>query len=193
MQKIHGGDIYRNQVKIDFSVNCNPLGIPKEVDTALHRAVSLCCKYPDIMAEKLKIAVSSAFHIREEYLVFGNGASELFLGVVHAIKPKKIMMVSPSFYGYEYAAKAVESKTIYFLLKKEQEFLPDEGLLEALSEAKTGDLLFFANPNNPTGKQVSRAYLEKLIRKCKEKGIWIVLDECFICLLYTSPSPRDCS
>ena len=100
MQKIHGGDIYRNQVKIDFSVNCNPLGIPKEVDTALHRAVSLCCKYPDIMAEKLKIAVSSTFHIREEYLVFGNGASELFLGVVHAIKPKKIMMVSPSFYGY---------------------------------------------------------------------------------------------
>ena len=26
MQAIHGGDIYRNRIQIDFSVNINPLG-----------------------------------------------------------------------------------------------------------------------------------------------------------------------
>lgn len=180
MLGIHGGDIYRNRVKMDFSVNCNPLGRPSEVDKALHRAVRLCCKYPDIAAEKLKMAVGSAFGIREECLVFGNGASELFLGIMHVVRPKKTVIVSPSFYGYEYVAKAVESEIIYFPLKKEREFLPGEDLLEVLSEVEEGDIFFFANPNNPTGRQSERGYLRELIEKCKEKGIWMVLDECFI-------------
>ena len=35
---IHGGDIYRNQVRLDFSVNVNPLGMPDGVEAALHDA-----------------------------------------------------------------------------------------------------------------------------------------------------------
>ena len=31
----HGGDIYRNQVRLDFSVNVNPLGMPESVRQAL--------------------------------------------------------------------------------------------------------------------------------------------------------------
>ncbi len=36
MKGIHGGDIYSNDVKLDFSVNVNPLGIPEAVKTALY-------------------------------------------------------------------------------------------------------------------------------------------------------------
>lgn len=36
---VHGGDIYRNQVKIDFSVNINPLGMPEAVRQELLRTV----------------------------------------------------------------------------------------------------------------------------------------------------------
>ena len=35
---IHGGDVYRNHVDIDFSINVNPLGTPECVKEALHRA-----------------------------------------------------------------------------------------------------------------------------------------------------------
>ena len=35
----HGGDIYRNQIRLDFSVNTNPLGMPDSVREALHQAV----------------------------------------------------------------------------------------------------------------------------------------------------------
>ena len=31
MTQIHGGDIYTNDIDIDFSVNINPLGIPETV------------------------------------------------------------------------------------------------------------------------------------------------------------------
>lgn len=53
----HGGDIYRNPVKLDFSVNINPLGIPERVREALTQAVSECMHYPDMEAEALLQAI----------------------------------------------------------------------------------------------------------------------------------------
>ena len=46
----HGGDIYRNQIRQDFSVNTNPLGMPDSVREALHQAVEEAEHYPDIHA-----------------------------------------------------------------------------------------------------------------------------------------------
>ena len=34
----HGGDIYRNKVNMDFSVNLNPMGTPPEVLKAMQEA-----------------------------------------------------------------------------------------------------------------------------------------------------------
>lgn len=53
MKTIHGGDIYRNTVSVDFSVNVNPLGIPDSVKQALHEAVDVVGTYPDIHVEQL--------------------------------------------------------------------------------------------------------------------------------------------
>lgn len=178
MKGIHGGDIYRNHVYIDFSVNINPLGIPDEVEAVLHKAVKRCSQYPDIVSERLKKAVSSALTVNEEYMLFGNGASELFLGIVHAVSPRKIIIPIPSFYGYEYASEAAGSDIVYYPLKGYLSYLPDDGLLELLTEEI--DILFIANPNNPTGKLMPKEYLRKLLNRCKEKDILVVLDECFI-------------
>lgn len=178
MKGIHGGDIYRNLVNIDFSVNINPLGIPDEVEKALHDAVGRCSKYPDIMVEKLKKSVSSALGVQEEYLLFGNGASELFLGIVHAIRPKKTLIPVPSFYGYKHASEAVDSDIIYYPLNENEEFLLNDKFFEILTEDI--DLIFLANPNNPTGKLMSKEYIRKLLNICKNNNIWVVLDECFI-------------
>lgn len=178
MKGIHGGDIYRNSVRVDFSVNVNPLGIPEQVKTALHEAVELSVKYPDISAEKLRLAVSRMLSIPQEYLLFGNGASEIFMAAVHAIQPGKIIIPVPSFYGYEHAASAVSAEIIYYPMKKEKQFTLDESFLEVLTE--DADLLFLANPNNPTGGLLSLKYLKKLLEHCREKHIYVILDECFI-------------
>ena len=55
---LHGGDIYRNKVEIDFSVNGNPLGVPQSVREALIRAVGQCSAYPDMETAALKEAVA---------------------------------------------------------------------------------------------------------------------------------------
>lgn len=178
MKAIHGGDIYRNQVTLDFSVNVNPLGIPGEVEAALHDAVKECGKYPDISAEKLSRAVSDMLQIPKEYLLFGNGASELFMAIMHGIRPKKTVIPVPSFYGYEYAAEAASENVWYYIMKEEAQFCLQEDFLEALTEDT--ELLFLANPNNPTGSLLQKEYLYQLLNHCRDQGIYVVLDECFI-------------
>ncbi len=100
------------------------------------------------------------------------------MGVIHAVRPKKTLIPIPSFYGYEYAAKAASGDIVFFPLKEEEEFMPKEDLFTALAEDT--DLLFLANPNNPTGKRMEKEYLKKLLKICKDREIFVVLDECFI-------------
>lgn len=178
MKGMHGGDIYRNEVKRDFSVNINPLGVPEPVKRALQAAIEKCTEYPDIQAEELKRAVAHMLQVPQEYLLFGNGASELFMAIVHAMKPQKVLIPVPSFYGYEYAAIAAESNISYYLMDSEKEFQLDEKFNAALTEDI--DLLFLANPNNPTGVLTEQETLKALLDVCKNKKIKVVLDECFI-------------
>ncbi|NLL78871.1 MAG: aminotransferase class I/II-fold pyridoxal phosphate-dependent enzyme [Clostridiales bacterium] len=177
-KEIHGGDIYRNRVEHDFSVNINPFGMPETVREALHKAVENCSAYPDSKAEQLKAAVGEMSGVPKEYLLFGNGASELFMAVIHGIHPNRIVIPVPSFYGYEYAAESVRGEILFYEMKEDNAFAMDSGIFSVLTE--NTDLLFLANPNNPTGQRMSRTCLEELLCHCREKGIYVVLDECFV-------------
>lgn len=178
MQQIHGGDIYRNRIKYDFSVNTNARGIPVPVQEALQKAVADCWKYPDIRCELLKQKIAEKEGISGDFLVCGNGASELFAAVVHALHPKKTVIPVPSFYGYEWAAGMQEQEIRFYLMKEESDYRLDEDFLFVLDEDT--ELIFLANPNNPVGNCVNSDLLERIIRRCKEKEIYVVLDECFL-------------
>lgn len=173
----HGGDIYRRRVELDFSVNINPLGMPESVRRALCAAVEKSVCYPDIRAGKLRRAAADWCGVAEEELVFGNGASELFLAVVHAVRPKKILIPVPSFYGYEHAA-AAGCETEFYPMRPEEGFRLTERILERINE--TVSLLFLANPNNPTGALVEPELMERIAAKCLACGVTLVVDECFL-------------
>lgn len=177
MSGIHGGDIYNNHVKIDFSVNTNPLGVPERVKMAMHEAVGHSNQYPDIRAAKLRLAVSRMLEAPEEYLLFGNGTSELFLAIIHGIMPKKTVIPVPSFSGYEYAARAGGGEIIFYETKEEEYFAITGELYGFLPDDV--DLIFLSNPNNPTGRLTDRELLRKLLGLCRDRGMYVVLDESF--------------
>lgn len=174
----HGGDIYRNQIRLDFSVNTNPLGMPDPVKEALHQSVEEAENYPDIRAQALSAAVAEQLQVRKEQLVFGNGASELFHAVLHAIKPSKILIPVPSFLGYEEAAKAIDCEVIFYEMKKEENFCLTDRILDVLDENIS--LVFLANPNNPVGNLVEPELIFQIVEKCRQCDITLVLDECFM-------------
>ncbi len=173
----HGGDIYNNKINLDFSVNINPLGMPKSVGDAIKNSIACVENYPDINAEKLRKKISQYHKIEFENIICGNGASELMLAIVYALMPKKIIIPVPSFLGYEHVANAIDSEVIFYEMK-DNSYKLDKDFLDAIDE--NTDMIFLANPNNPTGEYIDDNLLDSIINKCELNNVCLVLDECFM-------------
>ncbi|MDO5389038.1 MAG: hypothetical protein Q4F63_07370, partial [Clostridia bacterium] len=106
MEYLHGGDIYRNNVKYDFSVNVNPLGMPEGAYEALIKGIKNSCVYPDPYCERLRGAIEKNKGIKSEYIIMGNGAAELIYGMCQGLKIKKALIPVPTFTEYERAVKS---------------------------------------------------------------------------------------
>lgn len=174
----HGGDIYRNEVNIDFSVNINPFGMSEACKKAYLSALSSLEAYPDMEGEALTSTIRTYEGLQEEAILLGNGAAELFYGLCYALKPKKILLPVPCFSEYERAGAACGAEIVHWELKEENGFQLTENFLASLTNEI--DLLFLCNPNNPTGQIVSMDFIEKIVERCGEHGIFLCMDECFL-------------
>jgi len=174
----HGGDIYNHKNMLDFSANINMLGIPKGVVLAACEGVALSQHYPDPQCVNLRQALSEQEQIPMEQIICGNGAAELIISLVLAKRPKKALLPVPSFHEYEQALHIVDCKILHHYLKEIDSFLLQE---EFLKEIKADvDIIFLCNPNNPTGTLIEPEFMEKILRKCEEQDVLLVVDECFI-------------
>ena len=180
---MHGGDIYRNSIHFDFSVNINPLGVPDQVQWVLTEAALHANKYPDIIHEKLIKETAEKFDVIPEVVAYGNGASELIMAICHGLMPKKAMLVQPCFSGYEKCIKgaAPGCRIINHVLTEADDFEIKEDILDKIQEEKP-NLLFLTNPNNPNGRLIDPQLLDRIIEACENVGATVVLDECFISL-----------
>lgn len=183
-EQIHGGDIYRNRDVIDFSVNTNPLGPPEEVIKVLREQMNQIAHYPDMECESLCDAIGRYEQIDPSKILCGNGAAELFYAISFAVRPKKALLLAPTFSEYEKALRAVGTEVQYTVLKREEEFQVQESMLEMITSQL--DILFFCNPNNPTGLVTEPELLKKIILRCEEQQVVLVLDECFLDFLEES-------
>lgn len=177
----HGGDIYTYENYTDFSVSTNPLGLPPKVGQVLQRMAKAAERYPDVQCRRLKKAVSEAERVTEEALIFGNGAADLIFSLVYGWKPKKGLLLAPSFLEYEKALEAVGAEITIHYLREEDNFIPN---IEELEKVIAGtDIFFLCNPNNPTGVLLTEKELRQLGECCRKEECLLVVDECFIDLL----------
>lgn len=181
----HGGDIYALSREdnralediIDFSANINPLGIPQAMKEAMRGAIDKCEAYPDPQCRRLIEAITQFEKVPYSFITCGNGAADIIFRLVYAIRPKKAMLLAPTFSEYEEALRAVEAELCYYLLQEKEQFKVTEAILECMDD--TIDMLFICNPNNPTGQVTEKALLEKILKKCEKHKILLVIDECF--------------
>lgn len=184
MEYFHGGDIYTNRVELDYSTNLNPLGPPRGVVEAYLKAASRISAYPDSRCGRLRMGLSRFHGLEANGIICGNGAAELIFLIVQAVKPKRAMVMSPSFLEYRQALLAAGCQVQEFLLEEREGFsfsvssllLDLKGRVE---KEEAPDLLFLCNPNNPTGLGVEADDLLSLVEYCEEQAILCVIDECF--------------
>lgn len=178
MEYVHGGDVYTHQGLMDFSVNVNPFGPSEEVLDALEKSVREIGQYPDSQSRKLRKALAEDLKIPEKCLIFGNGAAELIFLLTQAVRPKRAVVTAPAFAEYRQALTAVDCQLIEYTLKEENGFVLKEDYLDLLTDDV--DLIFLCSPDNPTGTVIEKALLQKIQKRCVEKQILFVLDECFL-------------
>ena len=175
----HGGDIYRNKIKLDYSVNTNPFGVSEEVKSALKEAVERVGQYPDVRCEELKKYIGEKEGIEENLITCGNGAAELLYSIVLAYYPKHTVLTDLAFSEYARALSTINCETVYYPLKEEMGFQIDEAYLDFLQEKKT-NMVILCSPNNPNGAVLEKSIFQKIAEYTKEKDILLVVDECFI-------------
>ncbi len=169
-------------VRLDFSVNINPLGPPPAATAALASAFSSMQRYPEHHAEKVALALSFAHGVVAESILVGNGATEIFGWIIQSLKPASVGWVAPTYSGYAEACQAcgVPGSSL-------EHTSSDTGFQTDISALKSSEaeLLFLASPNNPTGTTLRRQDVLGLAA-AREK-MWIVVDESFIDFL---PNPE---
>ncbi len=183
MKHIHGGspEYYFKKFGIperdviDFSVNINPLGPPRIVKEIWNSIFHRICYYPEIEGKGVKEFYKRRFDIPEEFILPGNGSTEIIYLIAREIPAKRILILKPSYFDYEratiLAGKEVRSLYLDPFGCKDIEKEISEALVKA-------DAVWIGRPNNPIGNLIPKEVIRDISKRFPEK--WIVLDEAFI-------------
>lgn len=163
---------------IDFSASVNPYGPSSAVKRAL-RTVPLD-RYPDPYALLLVEALSRFLDVGSEWIVPGNGASELLRMAAHAwAGPDRLVAsLSPSFGEYSAAAASVAAPWATFDTSPDDGFRTDVNRLSRFIHEHRPALLYLCNPNNPTGDYLGQDDVERIVAAAAPGTV--VLDEAYV-------------
>jgi threonine-phosphate decarboxylase len=179
---IHGGDtegyvLERGGEPLDFSANCNPLGIPESVPPAILAAAAKADRYPDPLCRRLRNAMSEKLGVPADWILCGNGAADLIFRLALAKRPKTALVTAPTFAEYALALDAAGCGVLRYFLEPDSGFNLRSDLLGWIQPGL--GMLFLCNPNNPTGLTVEPALLRRILDACRDAGTLLVVDECF--------------
>ena len=182
----HGGDVYgADRPALDFSISLNPMGPPPGVLEAARAAVLDWNRYPDPKCRALRQAAARWDGVPEELLLFGNGASDLIDRVLRALRPRRALLLAPTFSEYRRGLEGIGCEIEEFFLDKGNNFTTSENVLNAVRPGV--DLVFLCDPNNPTGRRMEPELLRTLLDRCREAGAFLAVDQCFLELTAARP------
>ncbi|PVV84887.1 histidinol-phosphate transaminase [Dehalogenimonas alkenigignens] len=130
--------------------------------------------YPDSCQTELRKALAGYTGVPADRIVAGSGSDQLIDLLVRLfISPgDEVLTATPTFAMYKFFTELSAGKFIGVPRDQDFNFTPEK-LLSAVSN-KT-KLVFIAMPNNPTGTQVSKRTIEKIL----ETGLPVVVDEAY--------------
>jgi len=183
----HGGNVYQASAEtgipldriIDFSASINPLGVPETVVQVIREGIKYLPHYPEPFAEQLTMQLGRHLDIDPGMILCGNGSTELIYLVVRALAPRKVLIPAPTFSEYERACNVQRGTTcVPYVLSPEDNF--DLDVNRFISAMEGCDMAFLCNPNNPTGRLLTRDAVITLADAAERLNCYLVVDEAFI-------------
>lgn len=157
-------DEYKGAVASVFlDANENPYNMPHN-------------RYPDPMQRELKTELSKIKKVPPESIFLGNGSDEAIDLVFRAFcEPRidNVVAIDPTYGMYQVCAEVNDVEYRKVLLDENFQFSADR-LLAATDEHTK--MIFLCSPNNPTGNDLLRGEIEKLLLRFE--GL-VILDEAY--------------
>jgi threonine-phosphate decarboxylase len=175
MKNFHGGRIYDKSVEVDFSINVNPLGMPDRVKQSIVDNIDNFEVYPDSECLELRQKIATMERVPFENIVCGNGADDLIFRISHVLKPKRCLLLAPTFSDYETSLEGCE--VTYYRLREDMDFKVQNDILDHLHDV---DVFYLCNPNNPTGTLLDDHLYKLIADRCATENITLIVDECFL-------------
>ena len=161
---------------IKLASNENPCGPSPRVIQAIQKALSEIHRYPDGSGFYLKKALSEKLRVPADWIILGNGTSEVLELAVRTFLAPGDAAISgrPAFIIYSMLVQAARGKNVPVPLKNNTHDL--QAMIDAITpETK---MIIVANPNNPTGTMVTGDDLTGFLQAVP-KNVIVVLDEAY--------------
>ena len=169
---------------LDFSANLNPFGPLPEVITTLcnsqHTLNKAISHYPDSEASCLRQSLAEKLGIKAENILVGSGSTELIrlTALAYFAKGDQVLIIEPTYSEYRTACQIVGASLIQQQLSPQNGFWLDIDETIELIRQHHPRGIFICNPNNPTGRYLSRETFSKILDTCRDS--LVVLDEAYV-------------
>lgn len=174
---IPGRDTAGQAVKeYKLSSNESPLGPSPAARRAFIEAATSLERYPDGGATLLREAIASAYGLKTDRIICGNGSDEILAMIANAyLSPgDEAIFTEHAFLVYRIVTLAAGATPVVIA---EPGMQPDvDAMLAAVTERTR--IVFLANPNNPTGAYVP-AHEVRRLREGLRSDILLVLDAAY--------------
>src|SRR3989338_4206990 len=117
--------------------------------------------YPH-MDYDVRCKLSGYIDVKPENIVVGNGSDEVLDFILKTFKGP-VMGFYPTFSEYETVTRTLGEKYSSVSLNQDFSF----PLEEFISKSKDANIIFLANPNNPTGTVIPEEYIKKILDEDK--------------------------
>lgn len=165
--------------KIKMDANESPFNLPEEIRENIikwFREEENLNIYPDTDCLELKAELAKFWNVKSENLICGVGSDQLIEYICKAfLEPDDVVVVpAPSFSMYTLTAVINRGKVVPVML--DENFMYDADAVIKAYKENNPKLLILCTPNNPTGKSISIAEVEKILAEVKCP---VILDEAY--------------
>ena len=174
---------------LDFSVCTNPFMPPPGIKEKL--GTIPIEQYPDSQATELRERLSERLGISPENILAGSGTTELIrlIALTYFRRGDAVLLMEPTYGEYEVACRLVGARPVKHRSIEKNNFAPEIEEVAKLIRKHHPRAAFICNPNNPTGKYLSRNDIGKVLQ---EMGYGLlVLDEAYIDFVEARWNPYD--
>lgn len=161
---------------VKLASNENPLGTSEKVKNLITDLINEMNMYPDASSFEFKETLSKKLDINRNMIFCGAGSDSLINVICEVFldKDDESIMAEITFPRYESNTKLMGAKAVKIPLKNNG--LDLEAMVGAINE-KT-KIIWFCNPNNPTGGIFTKSELDSILNKIP-KDVIIVMDEAY--------------